>query len=312
MYKSETELFKNFLIVFTSVVLSAFAILIDYTLTYALENSTGVSTSTSITHHGVIDEETMLEQFSKFINGKFDDTISTLELVSQTNLFKNFDSTANISEVLHGVPNDVEKYKRELLSQILKENDDIASIFLILPNGNIYLGEPFADQKQLPRLNFADREWYIGANLRNSSYVSTVFSSAAINAPAIAVAIPIMNWQADGPSVQYKDGLSRTVGYIVAIMDFKSTKELLFKFLGETNDSFHVVDKNGTELIDSSNKTYNTNLKSFNYLGIVKSDSNLKEMTSYKLNKGNESKLLHLMPMAITGNTWYVIMVSPA
>ena len=41
-----------------------------------------------------------------------------------------------------------------------------------MPNGNIYMGEPYSHQKQLPRLNYVDRDWYKGVTALNNTYIS--------------------------------------------------------------------------------------------------------------------------------------------
>lgn len=293
------------------MILYAVTISINYTFSYASDQSTNFSNSTRIANYQAGDEEKRIEQFSMFVTAKLDGIFSTLKTVSENQILKKFDFSADVSEYLHGIPNDIEESKREFLSNVIKENPDIASIFLLLPDGNIYLGEPFADQKQLPRLNFADREWYKGVNLRDSLYMSTVFSSAAINAPAIAVAIPITNSPSNGSSFQYGDVISDKAGYLVAIVDFNYTRELLHKYSEGDKETFYLVDRNGTELINTNNKTYNTELKSFDYKRIINSDIIPNMMTKYQLNDKQGSKLLYVIPMTITGNVWYIAMAGP-
>jgi len=43
------------------------------------------------------------------------------------------------------------------------------------------MGEPYRDQEQLPRINFADREWYKGVVKNDQTYISSIFLSASIN-----------------------------------------------------------------------------------------------------------------------------------
>ena len=59
------------------------------------------------------------------------------------------------------------------------------------------MGEPYKDKEQLPRINFADREWYKGVVNNNQTYVSSIFLSALINAPAIAIAVPVYSLKSD-------------------------------------------------------------------------------------------------------------------
>ena len=128
--------------------------------------------------------------------------------------------SSNISESYMGIPKDLDTGKRDIAKQILSMNKDFGSVYFLLPNGDVYLGEPYAGQEQLPRLNFADRDWYKGIftltnnisreyNFQSSSpeygrtnaseavlpaiphYISAVFQSAAIHVPATGVAVPV-------------------------------------------------------------------------------------------------------------------------
>jgi hypothetical protein len=134
---------------------------------------------------------------------------------------------SNISESYMGIPKDLDTGKREIAKQILSLNKDFGSVYFLLPNGDVYLGEPYAGQEQLPRLNFADRDWYKGIfamtnnisrenNVQSSSpeygstnaseavllaipyYISAVFQSAAIHMPATGIAVPVYDKNASG------------------------------------------------------------------------------------------------------------------
>ena len=134
---------------------------------------------------------------------------------------------SNISESYMGIPKDLDTGKREIAKQILSLNKDFGSVYFLLPNGDVYLGEPYAGQEQLPRLNFADRDWYKGIfaitnkisrenNVQSSSpeygstnaseavplaipyYISAVFQSAAIRMPATGIAVPVYDKNASG------------------------------------------------------------------------------------------------------------------
>jgi hypothetical protein len=134
---------------------------------------------------------------------------------------------SNISERYMGIPKNLDTEKRDIAKQILSLNKDIGSVYFLLPNGDVYLGEPYAGQEQLPRLNFADRDWYKGifaitnnisreysvqgSGPENSStnasgaviptppyYISAVFQSAAIHVPATGIAVPVYDKNASG------------------------------------------------------------------------------------------------------------------
>jgi hypothetical protein len=88
-----------------------------------------------------------------------------------------------------GIPGNLDLQKRKIAQDILTKDRDFGSVYFTMPNGNVYIGEPFSNQKQLPRLNYADRDWYKGVTALNNNYISSVFVSASIHAPAIAVPV---------------------------------------------------------------------------------------------------------------------------
>jgi hypothetical protein len=78
-----------------------------------------------------------------------------------------------------GIPQNLDLQKRDIARDILEKNKDIASIFFVIPKGDTYIGEPYPDQQQLPRLNYADRDWYKGVTRTNDTYTSAVFLSCS-------------------------------------------------------------------------------------------------------------------------------------
>jgi hypothetical protein len=201
--------------------------------------------------------------FAALVQDRIDTIINNLEHSSEDVIFSVLPYLKNVTESYHGLPGDLEIDKRQALNNILKINPDIASLYFVLPNGDIYLGEPYKHQEQLPRLNFADREWYKGVTALNNTYVSSVFLSASINAPAIAIAVPVLiNNTDDHSSTNNKDV---PLGYLVGIVDLKSVRDLIGNVDSDKIGEFIVVDKNGTELVSSIDNYKNDTLKKFEY-----------------------------------------------
>jgi hypothetical protein len=163
---------------------------------------------------------------------------------------------------------------------------DFENVYFLLPNGNVYIGEPYDNQKQLPRLNYADRNWYKGisslvmmasneqnktnVNRTNSlAYLSSVFMSASINKPAIGIAVPVYdkNWKASKSSL---------LGYWIGILTLNKVQKIIDSLALIDSQRIIVFDHNGTALIDSSfdhstkNDNNKKNLTSFNNLAGVK------------------------------------------
>jgi hypothetical protein len=162
--------------------------------------------------------------------------------------------------------------KRNLGKDILQRNKDLASIFFVLPDGDIYMGEPFSHQERLPRINFAEREWYKGVTKSNQTYISSIFLSASINVPALAIAVLIYS------SVNGLDNLtgSSTLNvYWVGIKDLRPLQDIFEILFLQTKDQFVQIDHNGTDLLDT--KKY--------ALEVVNTTGFENELTSHSVSK---------------------------
>jgi hypothetical protein len=183
--------------------------------------------------------------------------VASMQATSKLPQVKSTDYTDLISVEQMGIPEDADDEKREVARQLLSDHAEFASIFFLTPSGDIYIGEPFEQQEQLPRLNYADRDWYKGTSTTNDAYVSSVFMSAAIHVPAIAIAVPV-----------YADAEGRIAGYWVAIVDVSD----IDSSLGQIGDGSRIllVDHNGTQVADTGRAAQETELKSFAQMQSVK------------------------------------------
>ncbi len=122
---------------------------------------------------------------------RLEEAANILEVTSKQDEVRNTPYFINISQLHMGILENLDSEKRNEAKEILGHNKDFGSIYFTMPNGDVYIGEPFYHQKQLPRLNFADRDWYKGVTSTNNTYISSAFVSASIHAPATAIAIPV-------------------------------------------------------------------------------------------------------------------------
>lgn len=204
---------------------------------------------------------------------------------------------SQVSEAQMGIPKDADTGKRNVAKAILAEHSDVASIFFLTPDGNLYMGEPYEQQAQLPRLNYSDRDWYQGVSSTNDAYVSSVFMSAAIHEPAIAVAVPVQ-------------GESETIGYWVAIINLDEVERSLKDSVTGARVIF--VDHNGLEIADSArdNVVPRTQLQSFSDLQSVKEALAGKSGSMTEQIDGN-SMNVYYAPLRAHPHTWAAIMIVP-
>ncbi|MGI9011034.1 MAG: cache domain-containing protein [Nitrososphaeraceae archaeon] len=177
-----------------------------------------------------------------------------------------------------GIPENADVLKREMAKRILQLDDNFGSVFFTTPKADIYLGEPFSQQEQLQRLNYADSEWYKGiTNIINNNtghnltatttnmYTSRIFISASIHTPAISISTPVYKKYDTNYSNNNYDEL---IGYWVGILNLKDIIKSIKNLNLKDNERIVIFDQNGTIVTDSKNDYYknSTELKYFEYL----------------------------------------------
>lgn len=227
------------------------------------------------------------------IEGRLNEVINVLQVTSLDDSLRSVKYLSNVTKKDMGIPEYFENSKREIAENILLEHPDFGSIFFVLPNGDIYLGEPYLNQKQLPRLNYADRDWYKGiSKLKNititgtlndiesykmykgitdvkditsySYYVSDVFLSASIHVPATGIAVPIFSNHENKPE--------QIIGYWVGILNLDKIQQNLNRLTLDKSDRIIIFDHNAASIVDTwdFNSNSTKQLKSFKNIESVK------------------------------------------
>ena len=172
---------------------------------------------------------------------------------------------------------------------------------IFIQSWDIYIGEPYSDQEQLPRLNYVDRDWYKGVTKTNDTYVSATFLSAAIHVPAIAVAVPVYG-NTTGNNVNANQTALLVVGYWVGIINPAGIKDDLSRLdlLGQSNKIL-LIDHNETQVADlSSADNQNQSLKSYSQLQSVKNALN-----------GKSGSALEMIDNVMTSVYYYPVYIHP-
>jgi Cache domain len=237
------------------IVVCIFSLMIQHVIAQRYNNESQESDYLQELPINITDKSTILVLLASLIKDKISNIVDVLEISSKDESLMGVPFIENVTDEYNGISSSLDLDKRNLGKDILQRNKDLASIFFVLPNGDIYMGEPFSDQEQLPRINFADREWYKGVLKSNQTYISSIFMSASINAPALAIAVPIYS----SISELGNQTLSSTLnGYWVGIIDLHSLQDIFESLSLQTKDQFVLIDHNGTELLDT--KKYNLKL----------------------------------------------------
>ena len=276
----------------------------------------------------------ILKLLSDVIETRINKSSSLLELTSKLPEVTNVSYANMITEKFMGIPQSLDLQKRNIARNILEKDKDIASIFFLIPKGDTYMGEPYPDQQQLPRLNYADRDWYKGVTRTNDTYTSAVFLSAAIHVPAIAIAVPVY-----GNNIESNVGIKVNqtsppppliVGYWVGIINPVRINENLSDFnLLNSNNKVLLIDHNGTRVFESlpwsrinvtslpssssssplsNNQNQNQSLKSFSYLQSVQNALEGQSGSTGELIDGIKTTIYYY-PVQIHPHTWALLLL---
>ena len=167
-----------------------------------------------------------------------------LEITSRLPEVNSTPFASSISPELHGIPRDADIPKRKVAQDILAADKDFQVIFFLMPNGDMYLEEPYSLQENLTRNNFAFRDYYKGAVETGNTYLGNVIISAATGSPQAYIATPMY-------SENSNDG-THLVGLWTGGLNLTNLSKSL-QSLNLTSNGEHIVyvDGQGQKVADS-------------------------------------------------------------
>lgn len=179
------------------------------------------------------------------------DAIKMLKQAATQNEVKNVLYADSVSEEFMGIPPDVDGEKRLAAQNLLSIYQDFETVAFVLPNGDIYFIEPYEAQKNLPRLNFAFREWYQGVISNGDAHIGEAVVSAATGHRVVPIAVAVYS--------ENKVDQALT-GIIVGALDMNEVeRELREDELGR-NEYILIADSKGSIVADSREGNIPSNL----------------------------------------------------
>jgi cache domain-containing protein len=209
---------------------------------FVYQNAEGLNS----TMQDLQDKTNQTKILANIFETRIDNITHVLDTTSEYPSVRNISYANLIGTEFMGIPEASDIEKRNTAEYLLKNEPVLGGVYFTLPNGDVYLGEPYSAQKQLPRLNFADRDWYKGVSKTNETYISSVFLSASTRAPATAIAVP----------VYLDDSKIKLVGYWVGIINIGPLWKTIKDHFLTADQDLNVVDHEGTEMFNSGKYNY--------------------------------------------------------
>jgi hypothetical protein len=256
-------------------------------------------------------DDILIKILADNLENRLNKSAAILEITSKLPESKNLPYNNSIDPTLHGIPKDLDIPKRNIAQHILAAEKDFEVIFFLMPNGDMYIDEPYSRQENLTRNNFAFRDYYKGAVSSGDTYLGNVIKSASSGLPQANIAVPIYS---DGNNSNIANETSPSLsGIWAAGLNLTLFSESL-QSLNLTNSGQRVVylDQQGQKIADSDKQSLFdrnqnelfANLKSFKNALQGQSGSNTELINGTKM-------LVFYEPIKLYSTNWAALLMRP-
>ena len=237
------------------------------------------------------------------LENRLNKSAAILEITSKLPEVRKVSFGSSINNTLRGVPKDTDLAKRNVAQGILSKYNDFRVVALLLPNGDMYMEEPYSRQLNLSKTNFAFRDYYKGAVSTHNTYLGNLIIASCCGLPQANMAVPIYSSEnnTNNPSL---------VGVWYGGLDLDVFNKSLQSLNLTDNERIVYVDQHGQKIADSDkkqsinrNETF-ANLQSFKNAIAGKSGSNMEEINGTKM-------LVFYHPVKAIQARWVILDIQP-
>jgi hypothetical protein len=247
----------------------------------------------------ITDRSLVVKLLAESLESRINKSAAVLEVTSKLPQIRSVSYATFISPELHGISNDLDIPKRKVAQDILTADPNFEVIFFLMPNGDMYMEEPYSNQQNLTRNNFAFRDYYIGAVNTNNTFLGNVIISASSGRPQAYIAIPV-----------YSENNGTLIGVWSGGLNLTLFGESL-QSLNLTNGGQRVVyiDQQGQKIADSDKQSLLSNRNQNESFANLQSFKNaVKGESSFSIETINGNRMLiFYTPMKFHSTTWAVL-----
>jgi len=224
------------------------------------------------------------------------ESASILQITSMMPEVRNVQYADKINSSLHGISGSDDVEKRQIADRILKYVDTFEAITYLLPNGDMYMEEPYDRQLGQGRDNFAFRDYYQGAVNTKKAFLGDVIVSSSTGDKVALISVPI-----------YLKEDSSFLGIWSGVLNLTKFNNMLRALSLPDDIRVVFVDGNGQKVADSNSLLSNKS-ESFIDLNVFKSGKSGKSGNVSEVIDGTKF-LSSYAPVSILSNTWIVIVM---
>lgn len=154
-----------------------------------------------------------------------------------------------------GIPENADLERRQIVQEILsKYPEEFVSLLFLMPNGTVYLLEPFARQQNLSTYDLSFRDYYKAGIESNHTLLSNVITTLSTGRNQVQLTLPVFSMD-DGNQT-----ISR-IGVLSGGLNIKTYNEILQSLNLSSQERIVLLDSNGTKIGDSDAEQQSSLLK---------------------------------------------------
>ena len=182
------------------------------------------------------------------LENRLNKSAAILEITSKLPEVRKVSFASSINNTLRGIPKDTDLAKRNVAQGILSKYNDFRVVALLLPNGDMYMEEPYSRQLYLTKTNFAFRDYYKGAISTHNTYLGNLIIASCCGLPQANMAVPIYSSENNNTSN------SHLVGVWFGGLDLDVFNKSLQSLNLTDNERIVYVDQHGQKIAASDKK----------------------------------------------------------
>ena len=236
-----------------------------------------------------------------------------LEITSRLPEVRSTPFANSSSPELNGIPRDADMPKRKLAQDILAADKDFEIVFFTMPNGDIYLAEPYSRQEKTVN-NIAFRDYYKRALEIGDTYLSDVIISSSTGRPQANLVVPIYSEEGDDDNSNatlsglWASGLNLTsLSKSLQSLNLTSAEERVVYVDGQ-GQKFADSDSSQSILLAANTSNTSHNESSFADLQAFRNAMNGQSGSTTEIVNGT-TMLVSYHPVKAFSNVWAVLYI---
>jgi hypothetical protein len=257
--------------------------------------------STTIFENNAYQGQNYVKLLAQNMENRLEKAAAILELTGMLPEVKNLTYANMLDETIgqsKGIPQNADIPKKEVAKDILEKYGEFQVVFFLMPNGNIYIEEPYSLQKNLSKTNFAFRDYYKGVITNNDTFLGNVIVSASSGQKQAVMAVPI-----------YLGANGSLTGIWAGGLNMSEFNESL-KLLNLTNNERIAYVDNLGQVVADSDVNKSKTPESFATLQSFKNAINGQSGSTVDT-VNNTKMLVTYQPVKAFHNTWAVLLMQP-